>query len=97
MARAKRGKTLERRTYPRKDLLQIVQYTPSSDTSETAIKGVIKNYTCYGLCLIAREPLEDGQEIIVNSIIAPPSKRATVKWQQAIDKDNYRVGLQFIR
>ena len=87
----------EKRTYQRNDLMQIVQYTPSPDTSDTVLKGVIKNYSSSGICLIASQPLEQAQEIIVNSIVLPSSKRATVRWQQNIDMGSYKVGLEFSR
>jgi len=88
---------IEKRTFQRNDLMQIVQYTPLPDTSGTVLKGVIKNYCYYGLCLIARQPLENGQDIIVNSIVAPSSKRATVRWQENIGNDTFKVGLEFRR
>jgi c-di-GMP-binding flagellar brake protein YcgR len=88
---------IEKRTYQRNDLMAIVQYAPLPNTSDTVLKGVIKNYSNSGLCLIAQQPLEEGQEIIVNSIVVPSSKRATVRWQQNIDKSAYKVGLEFRR
>ena len=88
---------MEKRTYQRNDLMQIVQYTPSPDAFDTVLKGVIKNYSCDGLCLITRQSLEDGQEIIVNSIVVPSSKKATVRWQRYIGNDTYKVGLAFKR
>ena len=87
----------EKRTYQRNDLMEIVQYAPSPDTSGTVLKGVIKNYSFSGICLIASQPLEQAKEIIVNSIVVPSSKRATVRWQHNIGKDAYKVGLEFRR
>jgi hypothetical protein len=77
--------------------MQIVQYTFSPSATETILKGVIKNFSLNGLCLIARQPLEDGQEIMVNSIVVPSSKRATVRWQENIGNDTFKVGLEFRR
>ena len=50
-----------------------------------------------GLCLIAHQALEAGQEIIVKSVVMPSSQRAAVRWHQNIDKDAYKVGLEFVR
>jgi hypothetical protein len=58
---------------------------------------LIKDYSNSGLCLIAQQSLEQGQEIMVNSIIMPYSKKATVRWHQNIDKDAYKIGLEFVR
>ena len=88
---------MERRTNRRDDLIQMVRYAPSPDTSDTVLRGLIKDWSQSGICLIARHPLEDGQEIIVNSIVAPSSKRAVVRWQQDIGKATYKIGLEFVR
>ena len=76
--------------------MAIVQYAASPDTCDTVLKGVIKNYSCSGICLIASQPLAQGQEIIVNSIIVPSSKRTTVRWQQNIGDNTYKYGLEFV-
>jgi len=88
---------LERRKYQRNDLKAFVQYTSSSDTSDTALRGTIKNYSYSGICLIVSQPLAEGQEIIVKSMGVPSSKRAIVRWQENIGKDAYEVGLEYIR
>ena len=88
---------LERRKYQRNDLKAFVQYTSSSDTSDTALRGTIKNYSHSGICLIVSQPLAEGQEIIVESMGVPTSQRATVRWQENIGKDLYEVGLEYIR
>jgi c-di-GMP-binding flagellar brake protein YcgR len=88
---------LERRKYQRNDLTAFVQYTCSSDTSDTALRGIIKNYSYSGICLIVSQPLAEGQELIVNNIRAPSSKKAIVRWQQKVGKDSYNVGLEYIK
>ena len=85
---------IERRKYQRNDLMAGVQYARSSDTSDNISRGVIKNYSYSGICMIASQPLAEGQEIIVNGIKVPSSKRATVRWQENIRKDAYEVGLE---
>ena len=88
---------IERRTDRRDDLMQMVRYAPSLQTSDTVLRGLIKDWSYSGLCLIAHEPIEEGQEIIVSSVVVPSSKRATVRWQQNIGKDTFKVGLEFKR
>jgi hypothetical protein len=77
--------------------MEMVRYAPSPHTSDTVLRGLIKDWSQSGLCLIARQPLEDGQEIIVNSIVVPSSKRAVVRWRQAVGNAAYKVGLEFKR
>ena len=88
---------MERRTDRRDDLIQMVRYAPSPDTSDTVLRGLIKDWSQSGLCLIAQQALKEGQEIVVNSVIMPYSKRAVVRWHQDIGKATYRVGLEFRR
>ena len=92
------GRTMiERRKYQRNDLRAFVNYTCSSFTSDTTLRGTIKNYSYSGICLIVSQPLVEGQEIIVKSLGVPSSKRAIVRWQENIGKDAYEVGLEYIR
>jgi hypothetical protein len=75
----------------------MVRYAPSPHTSDTVLRGLIKDWSGSGICLITHEPLVSGQEIIVNSVVVPKSKKAVVKWQQAFGSAAYRVGLEFSR
>ena len=88
---------IEKRTFKRDDLIQMVRYAPSPDTSDNVLRGLIKDWSQSGLCLIAQQALKEGQEIIVNSGIMPYSKKAIVRWHQALGNATYRVGLEFIR
>ena len=88
---------IERRKYQRNELKEFVDYTCASDTSDTGLRGTIKNYSYSGICLIVSQPLAEGQEIIVKSLGVPSSKRAIVRWQENIGKDAYEVGLEYIR
>ena len=91
------GMLLERRTYQRDNLMEIVHYAPSPHTSDTVLKGLIKDYSNSGLCLIAHQALEAGQEIIVKSVVMPSSQRAAVRWHQKVGNASYKVGLEFVR
>jgi c-di-GMP-binding flagellar brake protein YcgR len=88
---------MERRTDRRYDLMQMVRYAPSPHTSDTVLRGLIKDWSQSGICLMVLQPLEDGQEIIVNSIVVPSSKRAVIRWQQKVGNASYNVGLEFKR
>jgi c-di-GMP-binding flagellar brake protein YcgR len=88
---------MERRTDRRDDLIQMVRYAPSPDTSDTVLRGLIKDWSQSGICLIARHPLKEDQEIIVNSVIMPYSKKAVVRWHQEVGNATYKIGLEFKR
>ncbi|HZV47165.1 MAG TPA: PilZ domain-containing protein [Thermodesulfovibrionales bacterium] len=88
---------IERRKHQRNDLRAFVHYTFSSDTSDRALRGTIKNFSYSGMCLIVSQPLAEGQEIIVRSMAIASSKRAIVRWQENIGKDVYEVGLEYMR
>lgn len=77
--------------------MQMVRYAPSPHTSDTVLRGLIKDWSGSGICLITHEPLVSGQEIIVNSVVVPKSKRAVVKWYQKVGNASYKVGLEFRR
>jgi PilZ domain len=81
----------------REDLMLIVQYAPSPYNSDSILRGLIKDYSNSGLCLIAHQALEKGQELIVNSIIMPYSKKAVVRWYQDLGNAIYKIGLEFRR
>ena len=77
--------------------MQMVRYAPSPHTSGTVLRGFIKDWSQSGICLIAQQALEDGQEIIVNSVVMPYSKKAVVRWHQEVGNATYKIGLEFRR
>ena len=77
--------------------MEMVRYAPSPHSSDTVLRGLIKDWSYSGLCLVARQPLDEGQEIIVNSIVVPKSKKAVVKWNKDIGDGTYKIGLEFRR
>ena len=87
----------EKRTNQRDDLMEIVRYAPSPLTSDAVLSGLIKDYSNSGLCLIAQQSLKEGQEIVVNSVIMPYSKKAVVRWHQEVGNATYKIGLEFRR
>ncbi len=87
----------ERRKQQRSDLMAGVQYARSSNPSGIITRGVIRNYSNDGICLIASHPLMEGVEIIIKSLVDNSSKKAIVRWQQQIDNDSYNVGLEYVK
>ena len=88
---------IERRRQKRNDLMAGVQYAPSSDTTGIFSRGLIKNYSYAGICLIANQPLAEGREIIVKSMVDTSSKKAIVRWQQKVSNDSYYIGLEYLK
>ena len=73
--------------------MQIVRYAPSPQTSDTVLRGLIKDWNGSGICLMALHPLEGGQEVIVDSIVVPKSKTAVVRWSKDLGNGSYQIGL----
>jgi hypothetical protein len=46
---------------------------------------------------MARQPLEEGQEVIVDSIVVPKSKTAVVRWAKDLGNGAYQIGLEVRR
>jgi hypothetical protein len=89
------SKMTERRKDKREQLMEIVNYAPYP--SNSVLRGFIKDWSGSGLCLITFQPLREGQEIIMDTIVAPSSKKAVVRWQQKDGSASYKVGLEFRR
>ena len=77
--------------------MQVVNYAPSPYSSSTVLRGLIKDWSGSGICLIAHQPIEEGQEIIVNSIVIPSSKPAVVRWSNDLGNGTYKIGLEVKR
>ena len=73
--------------------MQVVNYAPSPYTSSTVLRGFIKDWSQSGICLMALQPLEEGQEVIVDSIVVPKSKPAVVRWSKDLGNGSYQIGL----
>ena len=84
---------IERRTDKREDLMQVVSYAPPPYTPDNVLRGLIKDWSGSGICLIARQPLDEGQEIIVSSVVVPKSKPAVVRWSKDLGNGSYQIGL----
>lgn len=69
----------ERRRSNREDFMGVVRYGLSQAASDIVLTGMIMDYNHHGICLIALQPLEEGQEITVDSVIMPFAKKATIR------------------
>ncbi len=64
--------------------------------TDEIFEGIIDNISESGLCLITSKLLDQGQEIIIRSLIYLPSQTAAVCWIKPHDDVSYKVGLKFI-
>ena len=88
---------IERRTDKREILMQMVRYAPSPQTSDAVLRGMIKDWSYSGICLIAHEPIEEGQEILISSVVVSKSKKAVVRWHKKLRDGTYQIGLEMRR
>ena len=77
--------------------MQMVRYAPSPETSDTALRGMIKDWSGSGICLIAHQSIEKDQEILVSSVVVPKSKKAVVRWCEKLGNGTYKIGLEVRR
>lgn len=60
--------------------MDAVSYSPSPYISHAVLRCFIKDWSGSGLCLMTLQPHEQGEEIIIDHIVVPSSKRAVVRW-----------------
>jgi hypothetical protein len=85
----------ERRLHKRESFTEMVQYVPYPPSSTKLLTGQLRDFCYSGLCIVTSEPLVEGQEVLVEGIATPNVRTAVVRWYQKVDKDTFRVGLQF--
>ena len=71
-----------------------IEYTLGILDTET-FEGLVINTSDTGLCLLISNPLNIGQEIMVQDEIYGSYKTVTVKWIEKVDEKQYKVGLIF--
>lgn len=86
-----------RRQWPRYDKLHLIQFALVTDDAYK-ISSVV-NFSCGGLCLIHREPLDEGipVRIKLDASLAGSSKviPASVKWCIPDSIGGYAIGLEY--
>ena len=85
----------EKRLSERKTLIELIQYIPYPLTSDKFLAGLMQNFNSTGLCMITSVPLEEGQEILLKSILAPNRITAVVRWYEQVANGAFKIGLQF--
>ena len=88
--------SFERREHFRNESFETrkIEYTLGILDTET-FEGLVINTSDTGLCLLISNPLNIGQEILVEDEIYGSYKTATVKWIEKVDEKQYKVGLIF--
>ena len=88
--------SFERREHFRHESFETrkIEYTLGILDTET-FEGLVINTSDTGLCLLISNPLNIGQEILVQDEIYGSYKTATVKWIEKVDEKQYKLGLIF--
>lgn len=56
------------------------------------IRGIAMNISVSGICLYIPQPLDEGQEITIKSVVHGCPQKATVCWSEKYDDNFYTVG-----
>jgi hypothetical protein len=84
----------EKRRYSRCGFSQIiVEYSLASNNADRVSTGLLHDFSSEGLCIITHNPLEDGQEIIIKSMLTHESIHAVVCWCRETGNTVYKIGL----
>jgi hypothetical protein len=83
--------SFDRRTHERYDFSSQIEYVV--DTNEV-FEGSVTDLNNSGLCIFTANPLKEGQEISIKSVLPIPSQTAKVIWVSKHD-DFYKIGLIF--
>ena len=65
-------------------------FDPHND--DEIIKGIAMNISVSGVCLYIPQSLNNGQEIIIKSVVYGCPQKATVCWSEKYDDDYYKIG-----
>jgi hypothetical protein len=85
-----------KRKYSRCDFSQIIAYSLLPRIDDNVLTGLLSDFSYSGLCIITHHPVQEGQEILVQSSLMSNSITAVVRWCNHLDNSTYKVGLEFI-
>jgi hypothetical protein len=88
---------LGKRKHSRYDLSQIIMYSLSPHIEGNVLRGLLHNFSYSGLCMITQHPLQEGQEILLQSSPMSNSINAVVRWCSNTGSSTYRAGLELKR
>jgi hypothetical protein len=84
----------EKRRYSRCGIPHIIiEYTLTSHNTDTVSTGLLYDFSSEGLCVMTHHPLEEGQEIIIKSMLTHESIHAVVRWCCETGNTVYKVGM----
>jgi hypothetical protein len=84
-----------KRKYSRCDFSQIIGYSLLPHIDDNVSTGLLHDFSYSGLCITANHPIQEGQEILVQSGIMSNSITAVVRWCIDMGNSTYKVGLEF--
>ena len=83
-----------KRKYSRCDFSQIIMYSLLPHIDGNASTGLLNDFSYSGLCITAHHPVQEGQEILVQSSLMSNSTTAVVRWCSNMGNSTYKVGLE---
>jgi hypothetical protein len=84
-----------KRKYSRCDFSQIIVYSLLPHIDDNVSTGLLHDFSYSGLCITAHHPIQEGQEILVQSSLMSNSINAVVRWCSDMGNSTYKVGLEF--
>jgi hypothetical protein len=83
------------RKYSRCGFSQIITYSLLPQIDDKVSTGMLHDFSYSGLCIVIRNPIQEGQEIFVKSSLMSNSITAVVRWCCDTGNSTYKVGLEF--
>ena len=85
------------RKYERDIASLIISYSLPAYAPENNLTAMMADYSCSGLRIVTRHPLEEGQEILINGGFFGDTLPAVVRWLRNIGDTTFEAGLEFKR
>lgn len=86
---------IERRSEPRQTYHTPIKFILKGQGDEV-LRGAVNNISMSGIGMFSFQPLSEGQQIIVKSILPGKHIAYLVRWSRQLVEDFYEVGLKTI-
>ena len=86
---------IEKRSEPRRKYYMPIRFTLKGQEDEV-FRGAVNNISMSGIGMFSFQPLSEGQEIVVKSILPGKHIAYAVRWSRQLEEDFYEAGLRMI-
>jgi len=86
---------IERRSEPRRTYHMPFKFTLKG-REDDVLRGAVNNISTSGIGMYSFQPLSEGQEIMVKSLLPGKHTAYTVRWSRQLAEDFFEVGLKMI-